>query len=88
MDKDNLLHINDLLAWQERQEQDERTIGDLFEAMPDLNLTDVLVWFAKTLKELMEDEPIIPKDLLEGTVNQFVKRLPRSVTKQIQAAWN
>lgn len=42
--------------------------------MPDLNLTDVLVWFAKTLKELMEDEPIIPKDLLEGTVNQFVKR--------------
>ena len=54
--------------------------------MPDLNFTDVLVWFAKTLKELMEDEPIIPKDLLEGTVNQFVKRLPRSVTKQIQAA--
>lgn len=61
------------------QEQDERTIGDLFyimgETMPDLNLTDVLVWFAKTLKELMEDEPIIPKDLLEGTVNQFVKAL-------------
>lgn len=85
-----MLHINDLLAWQERQKQDERTIGDLFyimgEAMPDLNLTDVLVWFAKTLKELMEDEPIIPKDLLEGAVNQFVKRLPRSVTKQIQAA--
>lgn len=72
------------------QEQDERTIGNLFyimgEAMPNLSLTDVLVWFAKTLKELMEDEPIISKDLLEGTVNQFVKRLPRSVTKQIQAA--
>ena len=43
----------DLLDWQERQEKDERTIGDLFyimgEAMPDLRLTDVLVWLIKLL---------------------------------------
>ncbi len=48
----------DLLAWQERQEKDERTIGDLFyimgEAMPDLSLTDVLVWFVKLLNQLVE----------------------------------
>lgn len=80
----------DLLAWQERQERDDRTIGDLFyimgEAMPDLNITEVLVWFVKTLQEFMEDEPIIPRNLLEGTVNQFIKHLPQSVAKQFQAA--
>ena len=67
-----------------------RTIGDLFyimgEAMPDLNITEVLVWFVKTLQEFMEDEPIIPRNLLEGTVNQFIKHLPQSVAKQFQAA--
>ena len=38
---------SNLLAWQERQEKDECTIGDLFyvmgEAMPDLKLTDGMV---------------------------------------------
>lgn len=54
--------------------------------MPDLNITEVLVWFVKTLQEFMEDEPIIPRNLLEGTVNQFIKHLPQSVAKQFQAA--
>lgn len=79
----------DLLAWEERQEQDERTIGDLFyimsAAMPDLNLTDILVWFVKILNELIETEPIIPTQLLKETVDRFIKHLPQVVAKQLQA---
>lgn len=37
----------DLLAWEERQEEDDRNIGDLFyimgEVMPDLELNEVKV---------------------------------------------
>ena len=78
----------DLLAWQERQEKDERTIGDLFyimgEAMPDLSLTDVLVWFIKLLNQLVESEPV--KQINE-TVAKFISSLPQSIASQLQKAW-
>ena len=77
----------DLLAWQERQEKDERTIGDLFyimgEAMPDLSLTDVLVWFIKLLNQLVESEPV--KQINE-TVAKFISSLPQSIASQLQKA--
>ena len=78
----------DLLAWQERQEKDERTIGDLFyimgEAMPDLSLTDVLVWFVKLLNQLAESEPV---EQLNETVAKFISSLPQSIASQLQKAW-
>ena len=81
----------DLLAWQERQEKDERTIGDLFyimgEAMPDLSLTDVLVWFIKLLNQLVESEPVAPIKQLNETVAKFISSLPQSIASQLQKAW-
>ncbi|WP_270344756.1 transposase [Ligilactobacillus agilis] len=80
----------DLLAWQERQEKDERTIGDLFyimgEAMPDLSLTDVLVWFIKLLNQLVESEPVAPIKQLNETVDKFISSLPQSIAFQLQKA--
>lgn len=80
----------DLLAWQERQEKDERTI-DLFyimgEAMPDLSLTDVLVWFIKLLNQLVESEPVAPIKQLNETVAKFISSLPQSIASQPQKAW-
>ena len=80
----------DLLAWQERQEKDERTIGDLFyimgEAMPDLSLTDVLVWFIKLLNQLVESEPVAPIKQLNETVDKFISSLPQSIASQLQKA--
>ena len=81
----------DLLAWQERQEKDERTIGDLFyimgETMPDLKLTDVLVWFIKLLNRLVESEPVAPIKQLNETVDKFISTLPQSIASQLQKAW-
>lgn len=80
-----------LLAWQERQEKDERTIGDLFyimgEAMPDLSLTDVLVWFIKLLNQLVESEPVAPIKQLNEIVDKFISSLPQSIASQLQKAW-
>ena len=77
----------DLLAWQERQEKDERTIGDLFyimgEAMLDLSLTDVLVWFIKLLNQLVESEPVAPIKQLNEIVDKFISSLPQ----RLQKAW-
>ena len=75
----------DLLAWQERQEKDERTIGDLFyimgEAMLDLSLTDVLVWFIKLLNQLVESEPVAPIKQLNEIVDKFISSLPQRLQK-------
>ena len=80
----------DLLAWQERQEKDERTIEDLFcimgEAMPDLKLTNVLVWFIKLLNRLVESEPVAPIKQLNETVDKFISSLPQSIASQLQKA--
>ena len=48
----------DLLAWQERQNTDDKTIGDLFylmnESLPDIKFIDALVYLILELKELKQ----------------------------------
>ena len=80
----------DLLDWQERQEKDERTIGDLFyimgEAMPDLRLTDVLVWLIKLLNQFIESESMSLAKQLNETVDEFINNLPQNIASQLQKA--
>ena len=80
----------DLLDWQERQEKDERTIGDLFyimgEAMPDLRLTDVLVWLIKLLNQFIESESMSLAKQPNETVDEFINNLPQSIASQLQKA--
>ena len=48
----------DLLAWQERQNTDDKIIGDLFylmnESLPDIKFIDALVYLILELKELKQ----------------------------------
>lgn len=80
----------DLLAWEERQEEDDRNIGDLFyimgEVMPDLELNEVLVWFIQILKQLIEHESLVPAGLLQEKVAQFISKLPQRVSERLKAA--
>ncbi len=80
----------DLLDWQERQEKDERTIGDLFyimgEAMPDLRLTDVLVWLIKLLNQFIESESMSLAKQPNETVDEFINNLPQNIASQLQKA--
>lgn len=81
----------DLLDWQERQEKDERTIGDLFyimgETMPDLRLTDVLVWLIKLLNQFIESESMSLAKQPNETVDEFINNLPQNIASQLQKAW-
>ncbi|WEV40390.1 transposase [Lactobacillus sp. ESL0681] len=74
----------DLLAWQERQAVDERTIGDLFylmnDALPDLAFEEALVYLLSTLKAVKEE---ITTEV-ERMINNFIKLLPRFIQKQLQ----
>lgn len=80
----------DLLDWQERQEKDERTIGDLFyimgEAMLDLRLTDVLVWLIKLLNQFIESESMSLAKQPNETVDEFINNLPQNIASQLQKA--
>lgn len=80
----------DLLAWEERQEEEDRTIGDPFhimgEVMPDLELNEVLVWFIQILKQLIEHGSLVPARLLQENVTQFISKLPQGVSERLKAA--
>ncbi len=56
------------------------------ETMPDLKLTDVLVWFIKLLNRLVESEPVAPIKQLNETVDKFISSLPQSIASQLQKA--
>lgn len=66
----------DLLAWQERQSIDDRTLGDLFylmnEALPDLAFEEYLL---TALKEL--------KATVEQILDNFIKLLPVFMQKRL-----
>ena len=54
--------------------------------MPDLSLTDVLVWFIKLLNRLVESESVAPIKQLNETVDKFISSLPQSIASQFQKA--
>ena len=73
----------DLLAWQERQSTDDRTLGDLFylmnEALPDLAFEEALVYLHTTLKEAKAEISATVEQILDN----FIKLLPVFIQKQL-----
>ena len=71
----------DLLAWQERQNIDDRTIGDLFylmnDALPDLAFEEALVYLISALKNIKNE--VIEK--IDEIVDQFISLLPKFIRK-------
>lgn len=69
----------DLLAWQERQNTDDKTIGDLFylmnESLPDIRFVDALVYLISELKELKQNS----FEKIDEVINDFINQLPRFI---------
>lgn len=69
----------DLLAWQERQNTDDKTIGDLFylmnESLPDIRFVDGLVYLISELKELKQNS----FEKIDEVINDFINQLPRFI---------
>ncbi len=76
-----VMTVYSLLAWQERQNKDERIIGDLFyimnEAMPDIELSQALVWLLNSLKEIITHEFYARKGRIIQMMNRFFSFLPK-----------
>ena len=75
-----------LLAWQERLNKDDRTLGDLFylmnDSLPEVKFIEALVYLLKTLQSL-------GADFIDQTINQFLAYLPHNVQNILQkVVWN
>lgn len=67
------------MAWQERQNTDDKTIGDLFylmnESLPDIKFVDALVYLISELKELKQTS----FEKIDEAINDFINQLPRFI---------
>ena len=66
------------MAWQERQNTDDKTIGDLFlmnESLPDIRFVDALVYLISELKELEQTS----FEKIDEVINDFINQLPRFI---------
>lgn len=75
-----------LLAWQERLNKDDRTLGDLFylmnDSLPEIKFIEALVYLLKTFQSQ-------EAGFISQTINQFLAYLPRNVQNILQkVVWN
>ena len=67
------------MTWQERQNTDDKTIGDLFylmnEYLPDIRFVDALVYLISELKELKRNS----FEKIDEVINDFINQLPRFI---------
>lgn len=70
-----------LLAWQERLNKDDRTLGDLFylmnDSLPEIKFIEALVYLLKTFQSQ-------ESGFISQTINQFLAYLPRNVQNILQ----
>ncbi len=70
-----------LLAWQERLNKDDRTLGDLFylmnDSLPEVKFIEGLVYLLKVLQSQ-------EVDFINQTINQFMAYLPQNVQNILQ----
>ena len=71
------------LAWQERQAQNDRTLGDLFylmnAALPEIKFIEALVYLLKSLQTQTTD-------FLDHTLDQFIGYLPQNIQRVLRVA--
>ncbi|RVU71873.1 IS4 family transposase [Lactobacillus xujianguonis] len=74
----------DLLAWQERLNTDDRTIGDIFylmnDALPDLAFEEALVYLMTALKEAK----IKLTDKISKIIDNFISMLPKCIQNALE----
>ena len=79
----------DILALAQRQNIDERTLGDLFfeygRALPDIPVVEVLIWLMQTLSGLGRKMGM-SLEVLDTIFEEFTKALPSSLTRLLGSA--
>lgn len=72
-----------LLAWQERLNKDDRTLGDLFylmnDSLPEIKFIEALVYLLKSLQTQATD-------FLDHTIDQFIGYLPQNIQRVLRVA--
>lgn len=80
----------DFLSWQERLNNDPRTLGGMFyeksDALPEVRFKDALVYLLKLLKQVLKQVKSINDDLIENIVQHFIARLPKNLQPRARIA--
>ncbi|KTF00188.1 Mobile element protein [Lacticaseibacillus paracasei] len=78
----------DLLAWQQRPNEDDRTLGDLFyemdETMPDIAVTQALAWLLKALATQGATLMGSVEGIINNIVDHFVSFLPKNLVTLLE----
>ncbi|ARY93007.1 transposase [Lacticaseibacillus casei] len=65
----------DLLAWRQRQNEDERTLGDLFftmnKALPDIAVAQAIIWLIEALAKLGRDLIDVSEKAINNVIDRF-----------------
>lgn len=76
--------VYDLLAWQERQNMDDKTMGDLFylmnQSLPDIKFIDALVYLISALKKINFDI----SEKLNELIDNFMTQLPYCIQNELK----
>lgn len=76
-----------MLAVESRNNQDDRTIGELFyyysDEMEDLKFSQALILLIDTLRRVLSDFPVISQELANMIMDAFISTMPRSLKERL-----
>lgn len=79
-----------ILAVQERETTDDRTMGELFylliEELSELSVSEAILQLMDLFQEAFTDEFVLSEEVLNHILEQFLAKLPSSMQKQLQQA--
>ena len=82
-----------ILAVQERESKDDRTLGELFylliDELSELSVSEAILQLLVLFQEAFADEYVLDEAVLNNIIEQFLEKLPSSIQKQLkQAGWS
>lgn len=79
----------DMLSLSQRENIDERTLGDLFydygKTLPDIDITDALNWLIKSINGLVKNMNM-DANILDKVFDEFIKALPSGLIRLLDNA--
>uniref|UniRef100_UPI002FBE8D2A IS4 family transposase n=1 Tax=Sporolactobacillus sp. KGMB 08714 TaxID=3064704 RepID=UPI002FBE8D2A len=79
-----------LLAVQHREQEDDRTLGELFylmvDELADVTYIEAIQQLITLFQEAFEDEPALSEGAIDTIVESFLEKLPTSYRKQLKKA--
>ncbi|GMG68473.1 hypothetical protein TEHMS4_14080 [Tetragenococcus halophilus] len=79
-----------ILAVQERESKDDRTLGELFylliDELSELSVSEAILQLLVLFQEAFADEYVLDEAVLNNIIEQFLEKLPSSIQKQLKQA--